>query len=121
MVDLSALDPRVPGAGTALMVGAMLIVVGVIGKFIAGYAAPGFKGDRRVVGVGMIPRGEVGLIFAQIGLAKGVLDQAEFGAVTLMVVVTTFLAPPLLRLLVAKSEVPGPPDEVGIADLVSGQ
>ncbi len=119
MVDLSALDPRVPGAGRAIGVGVMLVVVGVIGKFIAGYAAPQFKGDRRIVGVGMIPRGEVGLIFAQMGLAKGVLDEALFGAVTLMVVVTTFLAPPLLRALIVKSDTPGPEDESGIADLVT--
>ena len=47
----------------------------------------------------MIPRGEVGLIFAQMGLDTGVFDPALFSAVTLMVMVTTFLAPPLLRVL----------------------
>ena len=52
-----------------------------------------------MIGVGMIPRGEVGLIFAQMGLTSGVFDAAMFGAVTLMVMVTTFIAPPLLKLL----------------------
>ena len=47
----------------------------------------------------MIPRGEVGLIFAQLGLSSGVFDPGLFSAVTLMVMVTTFLAPPLLKLL----------------------
>lgn len=47
----------------------------------------------------MIPRGEVGLIFAQMGLTSGVFDPDLFSAVTLMVMVTTFMAPPLLKLL----------------------
>ena len=49
----------------------------------------------------MIPRGEVGLIFAQIGLAGGVFGQGLFAAVTLMVMVTTLMAPPLLKALLA--------------------
>jgi phosphate-selective porin OprO/OprP len=51
----------------------------------------------------MIPRGEVGLIFAQMGLSGGVFDAKLFSAVALVVTVTTFLAPPPLRLLVVKN------------------
>jgi Kef-type K+ transport system membrane component KefB len=47
----------------------------------------------------MIPRGEVGLIFAQMGLTTGVLTSGLFSALTLMVMVTTFMAPPLLKVL----------------------
>jgi Kef-type K+ transport system membrane component KefB len=71
----------------------------VLGKFLAGYAPFWIRVDKRVIGVGMIPRGEVGLIFAQMGLTSGVFDAAMFSAVALMVVVTTFMAPPLLKLL----------------------
>lgn len=117
-VDLTALDPRQPEARTALGVGAMLIATGVIGKLAAGYAPFWFRGDRRVVGVGMIPRGEVGLIFAQMGLARGVLDAGLFGGVTLMVIVTTFLAPPWLKRLLPPSEQPEPAEDDGITDLV---
>jgi Kef-type K+ transport system membrane component KefB len=49
----------------------------------------------------MIPRGEVGLIFAQMGLASGVFSRGLFSAVALMVMVTTFMTPPLLKLLFA--------------------
>ena len=42
-----------------------------MGKFLAGYAPFWFAGNKAVIGVGMIPRGEVGLIFAQAGLAAG--------------------------------------------------
>jgi len=80
-------------------VGGLLIMAAVIGKFLAGYAAWWFRGKKAVIGVGMIPRGEVGLIFAQMGLATGVFDLGLFSAVALMVMVTTFLAPPLLKFL----------------------
>ena len=52
-----------------------------------------------MVGVGMIPRNEVGLIFAQMGLTTGIFSSRVFSALTLMVMLTTFLTPPLLRLL----------------------
>ncbi|AMV39263.1 cation:proton antiporter [Planctomyces sp. SH-PL62] len=119
-VDLSALDPRTPEARTALGVGAMLIVTGVVGKLAAGYAPFWFRGDKRVIGVGMVPRGEVGLIFARMGLDKGVFTGGLFGGVTLMVIVTTFLAPPLLKILVSnKGESPLKEEDDGISDLVS--
>ena len=73
-----------------------LLVAAIIGKVIAGFGA--FGGSNRwAIGVGMMPRGEVGLIFAAIGKSLGVLDDALFSAVVLMVVVTTLLSPPLLK------------------------
>src|SRR5688572_879164 len=69
---------------------------------------PWFKGKKSVIGVGMIPRGEVGLIFAQMGLTAGVFDAAMFGAVTLMVMVTTFIAPPVLKVLFPRCDRSGP-------------
>jgi Kef-type K+ transport system membrane component KefB len=54
---------------------------------------------RIVVGVGMVPRGEVGLIFADIGRRSGVLSSEVFGAVLVVVMVTTFIAPPALKAL----------------------
>jgi len=52
----------------------------------------------------MIPRGEVGLIFAQVGLTYGIFTSELFSAVTVMVMLTTFIAPPLLKILFAKSK-----------------
>ena len=70
--------------------------------FAAGYAAwgPGLK--RLIIGVGMVPRGEVGLIFAQIGLASGLLTSGLFSAVTVMVILTTIVTLPMLRMLLDK-------------------
>jgi Kef-type K+ transport system membrane component KefB len=96
-VDVKVLNPL--QANSTLAIAALLIVVAVIGKFAAGYAPWWFKGRKSVIGAGMIPRGEVGLIFAQMGLAAGILDAGLFAAVTLVVMVTTFLAPPLLKSL----------------------
>ncbi len=98
-VDVRVLNPIDPANRQTLLVGGLLIVAAVVGKFLAGYAPVWFRGNKKVIGVGMIPRGEVGLIFAQMGLASGVFDAGLFSAVTLMVMVTTFIAPPLLKLL----------------------
>lgn len=97
-VDVRVFNPFDPANHQTLLVGGLLIVAAVIGKFLAGYAPWWFKGSKKVIGVGMIPRGEVGLIFAQMGLASKVFDAGLFSAVTLMVMVTTFMAPPLLKL-----------------------
>lgn len=98
-VDVRVLNPLDEANHQTLLIAGMLIVAAVAGKFVAGYAPFWFPGNKKVIGVGMIPRGEVGLIFAQMGLASGVFDLGLFSAVTLMVMVTTFMAPPLLKFL----------------------
>jgi Kef-type K+ transport system membrane component KefB len=98
-VDLRTLNPLDPAARSTLTVGGLLIVAAIVGKFAAGYAPLRFRGKKAVIGVGMIPRGEVGLIFAQMGLTARAFDAGMFGAVTMMVMVTTFIAPPLLKAL----------------------
>jgi Kef-type K+ transport system membrane component KefB len=119
-VDVRVLNPLDPANGQTLLVGGLLLVAAVLGKFFAGYAPFWFRGKKHVIGIGMVPRGEVGLIFAQIGLAAGVFDPGFFSAVTLMVMVTTFMAPPLLKLLFLPREPAqraGRPE--GIEDLVT--
>jgi Kef-type K+ transport system membrane component KefB len=87
-----------------LWIGLALTAIGIVGKVLAGYAALR-KGLRRtVIGVGMIPRGEVGLIFAQIGLTTKLLNAGLYSAVALMVMITTLVTPPLLRVLLARGE-----------------
>lgn len=120
LVELEAMSPMTEHGRWAIVVGSALIVVGVFGKLAAGYAPFWFQGNKTVIGVGMIPRGEVGLIFAQIGLQKGVFDSGIFGGVTLMVIFTTFLAPPILKALLTEKKTPkgGSEPEV-IQDLVT--
>jgi len=90
--DLSAMSkPSVLGLAT------VLIAVGVLGKVAAACGAMGTRADKLLIGLGMIPRGEVGLIFASIGLQTGVLDKDLYGALLMVVLVTTIITPPLLR------------------------
>jgi Kef-type K+ transport system membrane component KefB len=113
-VDVSVFNPLNATNHQTLLVGGLLIIAAVVGKLAAGYAPFWLTARKTVIGVGMIPRGEVGLIFAQMGLSTGVFDTGLFSAVMLMVMATTFLAPPLLRLLfpplpVAEPRGPGAP------------
>lgn len=117
----AAVDLRALADPTALGVGLLITVVAIGGKVVSGFALRDFEGSRLVVGVAMIPRGEVGLIFAQVGLASGAIAAGEFGAIMMMVVVTTVITPPWLGAL-SRSTKPHAPDLSGdgLDDLVSG-
>ncbi|MEO0352824.1 MAG: cation:proton antiporter [Cyanobacteria bacterium P01_A01_bin.15] len=97
--DLGVLNPAVAENRAGLIIAAFLIGVAIVGKLVTGWAVWGKPGiNRAAIGVGMIPRGEVGLVFAGIGSASGVLDRPLEAAIIVMVIITTFLAPPLLQL-----------------------
>ena len=81
-----------------------LILAAVIGKQACAMVLRKNDGDRLTVGIGMIPRGEVGLIFASIGEGLGVIDDKIFSAVVVMVMVTTFITPPLLKWAIGRNE-----------------
>jgi len=99
-VDITLFEPWSENfSAPVLMVGGALLLIGIIGKVISGYAV-GWgrtKMHHLAIGVGMIPRGEVGLIFAHLGLSRGILSSEVFSAILIMVIATTFLAPPLLK------------------------
>ncbi len=78
-----------------LMAGGLLIAA-ILGKLISGLGG-NHKDDRLLIGIGMLPRGEVGLVFASIGRSLGVISDQLFTAIILMVIVTTFMAPSLLK------------------------
>jgi Kef-type K+ transport system membrane component KefB len=84
-----------------LKVGALLVIIAFFGKLAAGYVVGWGKEklNRAAIGVGMVPRGEVGLIFADIGRRAGILSAETFSAILIMVIVTTFIAPPLLKIV----------------------
>ncbi len=85
-----------------LALAAALTGVAILGKQACSLGVPGRRVDRLSVGIGMIPRGEVGLIFANIGLTltvggQRIVDGATFSAVVVMVIVTTMVTPPALK------------------------
>ncbi|MFL5562896.1 MAG: cation:proton antiporter [Gemmatimonadaceae bacterium] len=118
----AAVDLRALASRESLVLGALLVATGIAGKVAAGYAPLGFRGRKLLVGVAMVPRGEVGLIFAQMGLASGAIDAGVFGAIMIMVLVTTFVTPPALAKIARQRRgVPRDlPGEGGIDDLVAG-
>jgi Kef-type K+ transport system membrane component KefB len=93
--DLSAFA----GTGTLALAG-VLLAAAVLSKFVAcGAGALGMgRTDAIRVGVGMVPRGEVGMVVAQIGLNLGVVGHAVYGIIVFLSVATTLIAPPLLKL-----------------------
>ncbi len=96
-VDLrSFTDPTMLGLGAALTVAA------IIGKQVCSFGVLEKGVDKLSVGLGMIPRGEVGLIFAAIGLqmkigSERVVDPHTYSAIVAMVMITTMVTPPLLK------------------------
>ncbi|MGQ0830615.1 MAG: cation:proton antiporter domain-containing protein [Microthrixaceae bacterium] len=86
------------GRATVLRDAAVLLVVAIVGKLLSPLGAIGAPGDKALIGLGMLPRGEVGLIFATLGLQQGVLSPDLYAALLLVVLVTTLAAPQLLKL-----------------------
>lgn len=84
-------DPKILGLALAITVTAF------VGKLVSGIVAGPV--NKYVVGWGMAPRGEVGLIFAMIGKQLGVVSEEMFSVIIIMVILTTLLTPPILNYL----------------------
>ena len=101
-MDLSVLNPFDPANREGLIVALFLLAVAIVGKLATGWSYWSKEPTRRlVVGLGMLPRGEVGLIFLGLGTQARLLTPALEAAILLMVIGTTFLAPILLRLVLS--------------------
>jgi Kef-type K+ transport system membrane component KefB len=115
--DLGVLNPAVPSNREGLTLAIFLIAVAIIGKVVTGLAVFGQPGiNRLAIGVGMIPRGEVGLVFAGVGSASGALSEATEAAIIMMVILTTFVAPPLLRFVFQEPESDITPSKMPVLD-----
>ena len=103
----------IPGSAdfdlAVLLVGLILTAVAIVGKLLSGLAVRRAGVSKLVVGVGMVPRGEVGLIFAAIGLAAGILSREVYSAILIMVILSTFVVPPVLKILFAAQPQPTAP------------
>jgi Kef-type K+ transport system membrane component KefB len=101
-VQPAALNPFAAGEfGIAML----LTAIAVVSKLSAGLAVYRRGVRRWPIGVGMVPRGEVGLIFAGSGLAAGVIAENLYSALVAMVMLTTFVAPPWLKALYGRAKV----------------
>jgi Kef-type K+ transport system membrane component KefB len=92
--------------GTTLALLAAVTVVAVVTKFAGAFLGALSLGrtDATIVGVGMVPRGEVGVIVAGIGRTEGVIGNQTFAVIVAMSVLTTLIAPPVLRVLLSRAE-----------------
>ncbi|MBA3714704.1 MAG: cation:proton antiporter [Pyrinomonadaceae bacterium] len=116
------IDLRVFARLDVLGFAAALTLVAIIGKQVCSLAVIERGVNRLAIGLGMIPRGEVGLIFAGIGatlmlpnaqgFSEPVIGAATFGAVVIMVIVTTLVTPPALKWALARRE--SPPTIIGV-------
>ncbi len=108
--DLGVLNPAIPSNREGLIIASFLIVVAIVGKVVAGFSVWGQENiNKLAIGVGMIPRGEVGLVFAGVGAASGALSTSTEAAIIVMVIMTTFIAPPLLKIVFKESSLPTEP------------
>jgi Kef-type K+ transport system membrane component KefB len=98
-VDLSAF-----GQLSTAILAIIILAAAVVSKFIGcGLGALGLgKTEAFRIGIGMIPRGEVGMIVAQLGLGYGILSRSSYGVVVFMSVATTILSPPLIKIAYRK-------------------
>lgn len=90
------------GGPGVLVLALALTIAAILGKQLCSLGVLGKRVDRVAVGLGMIPRGEVGLIFADIGFGLSiqgtrVIDEAVFSAIVIMVIITTMVTPPALK------------------------
>ncbi len=103
--NLGVLNPINPENREGLIIAAFLITVAIIGKVLAGFTVFGQPDlDKLAIGVGMIPRGEVGLVFVAVGASSGVLTPSLEAGIVVMVIATTFIAPALLRVVFKSNE-----------------
>jgi Kef-type K+ transport system membrane component KefB len=118
--NLGVLNPAVPSNREGLTLAIFLIGVAIIGKVVTGLFVFGQPGiNRLAIGVGMIPRGEVGLVFVGVGSASGALSESTEAAIIMMVILTTFLAPPLLRFVFQEPASDTPSSEIPVLDSAS--
>lgn len=120
--DLGVLNPAIPSNREGLVMAIFLIVVAILGKLVTGLSVFGQPQiNRLAIGVGMIPRGEVGLVFLGIGSSIGILSKPLEAAIIMMVILTTFLAPPLLRFVFPEPETAATATDQLILDDSSGK
>jgi Na+:H+ antiporter len=105
-IDLSVFTSK-----AALIMLAVVTVIAVISKFIGGFlgALSLGRNGATIVGVGMIPRGEVGVVIASLGLASGVFSNQTYAVIVAMSLLTSIITPPVLAALLKRNQGTGAP------------
>lgn len=98
-LNLNAVDW---GSALVWKLGSVLLVIAVAGKLLAGYCIRESRLRQAAIGLSMVPRGEVGLIFTQVALANGILNAELYAALLIVIALTTALPPFALKWIYAK-------------------
>jgi Kef-type K+ transport system membrane component KefB len=101
-VDINAFNPFVAANREILILFAVLFIVAFIGKVVAGFAVLKRGVNKFLIGVSMVPRGEVGLIFAGMGFKNNVFGSSHYSALVAVIMLTTFVTPIILKYLLSK-------------------
>ncbi|MCL1901822.1 MAG: cation:proton antiporter [Endomicrobia bacterium] len=99
-VDISTFNPFIPGNGQILLLAGILFIGAFFGKVAAGFVVFKKGINKLLIGVSMVPRGEVGLIFAGIGLKNNVFGSHDYSALVAVIMLTTFVTPFVLKYLI---------------------
>jgi Kef-type K+ transport system membrane component KefB len=103
-VDISSFNPFIAANREILVLIAILFLVAFFGKTIAGFVVFKKGIDRLLIGVSMVPRGEVGLIFAGIGLKNNAFGIKDYSALVAVIMLTTFVTPIILKYLLSRQK-----------------
>ena len=95
-LNLKAIDFSSP---TFWKMSLVILVIAIVGKVLAGFFIKGSFKEKMLIGFSMLPRGEVGLIFAEIGRQSGLYDDLLYAVVIFVVAITTLIAPIALKIL----------------------
>lgn len=100
-VNISVFNIFDPANYNSLMWIAVLFLIAVGGKFLSGYMIAKEEGiNRKIIGISMVPRGEVCLIFASVGKISGILSDEMYTVIVATVMLSTIVVPPLMKALV---------------------
>ncbi len=104
-MNLRTLNPFNPQNLRLVLIIIGIIVIAVVGKLVSGYAV--YREDVRntAIGMGMVPRGEVGLIFAEVGRRAGIIGEDFFAGIVLMVFITTLMTPSFLKIFMRRRQI----------------
>jgi Kef-type K+ transport system membrane component KefB len=103
-VDIKAFNPFVAANREILILTGILFVVAFIGKTLAGFVVFKKNVNKFLIGVSMVPRGEVGLIFAGLGLKNNVFGTRTYSSLVTVIMLTTFITPIILKYIISKQK-----------------
>jgi Kef-type K+ transport system membrane component KefB len=102
-VDISTFNPFVVANKEIFVLTIILFIFAFVGKVVAGFAVLKKNVNKILIGVSMVPRGEVGLIFADIGLKNNVFGLKNYSSLVAVIMLTTFVTPVILKYFINKA------------------